>query len=778
MYFIRNSRYVLGIIATSVFSSKYIKFSKIFTNIKWKQELNLLSRKGLVIKQKDSLNIPKKIKDAIFGDSEDVKEFNQAWIKVLEPFKDHIDVAIMLSLHYLHNNEFNQAVLVSTNIAERMEPDWWSNLYLTLFKGMTKKRIFDNIEPDSKIRLYNAIGLCLSYSGRNTEAVKWFLKLRHYSLICKNNWGIGQSYINCGAAYHKSANYEKAKACYLQAIKLARNVKDDLLLSHSLNNLVQIIAEESFEKAEKFIKESILIKKKVRDYVGLATSYGTLGYLAAKNGKYGKALKWFLLSQKKAKDLKLGYFGALSSFNIGNIYFDLKKYDKAYNYYSWSYRIAEKNGYLEIMEMDVEGEAKTCFEMRLFRKAERKFRRLFELVKNTEQNRQKLTALDGISASLMRQGNMLEARKILRNALKLAYNLKDLDLITKMSIYKALTYGGGKLDKTAINILKNEITNAQKSKEYFIALKLWIVCISELINLNDTDKITKAFKNGIHCLNNLNDNYEIKIRFYAYLHLWQWRTGKYKSGINTLKTIEKIAIKGQLLEDQAKAIDQRGVCLQELGQLDKAEIIHKIALKIARKIKNKECMHTSLNNLGEVYRKTNMIKKAIRTFLLSEQISNSIEDYESEISTAHNRALALEANGEIKKSEQLLFNCRSRSKRLKLWREYILAWEALGNLAWCNENLSLATKRLKIALLQAKNHKRPEMQPRIALNLARIFLGQGKTKNGLQILKPYEEVFSYLIDSYEYYSTLADLYQKSGRLESAEKNYILAERFC
>ena len=79
-----------------------------------------------------------------------------------------------------------------------MEPDLWNNLYLTLFKGMTKKGIFDNIEPDSKIRLYNAIGLCLSYSGRNTEAVKWFLKLRHYSLICKNNWGIGQSYINWG----------------------------------------------------------------------------------------------------------------------------------------------------------------------------------------------------------------------------------------------------------------------------------------------------------------------------------------------------------------------------------------------------------------------------------------------------------------------------------------------------------------------------------------------------------------------------------------------------
>jgi tetratricopeptide (TPR) repeat protein len=535
----RKSRYVLGIITTSIFFTKLIEFSRIFPDVKWQRELNWLSRKGLVIKKKHSLDIPKTVKNAVLRDPEDIKEFNQAWIKALKPFQDHIDVAIMLSLHYLHIDEFNQAVSISANMVERMEPSWWSRLYLTLLKGMTRKKILARIKPYSRIRLYNAMGLSLSHTGKNAEAVKWFLKLRRYSLSCKNKWGTGQSYINCGVAYHKSANHKKAKACYLQAIKHARRVKDDLLLGYSLNNLSQIVAEDSFEEAEKLIKESILVKKNRKNYGGLATSYGTLGYLAARSGKYEEARKWFLQAQKKAEILKLGYLESLSFFNIGNVYFDLKEFDNACYYYLRSYRVAEKNGYSEIIEMNVEGEAKACFEMGWFRKSELKFRRLLELTKNTDQDSRKLIALEGISASLMRQRNILEARKILRKALKLAYNLKNLDLIIKLSIYKALTYDGGKLGKTAIKILENEIANAQRSKKYLIAIKLWIVCIAELINLKDTNRIAKAFKNGTYCLNKLDNNYEIKIRFYAYLHFWQWYTGNHKAGIETLKRPSK-----------------------------------------------------------------------------------------------------------------------------------------------------------------------------------------------------------------------------------------------
>ena len=371
----RSRRHVLGIIATSVFPLELINFNDLFPKIEWQKEIRFLIHKGLVIKQKRSLKIQRVAKNAILSDSKEVKELNHAWIEALEPLKDHTDTAIMLSLHYMHLNKFDEAVAISANIIERMEPSWWSNLYLVLLKGMANKKLLARLKPATRIRLYNAMGLCFSYTGKNSEAVKWFLKLRRYSLSRKDKWGTGQSYINCGVAYHKSGNYKKAKTCYVQAIKYARKVKDDLLLGHSLNNLAQIVIEDSFEEAEKLINESISIKKHAKDYTGLVASYGTLGYLAVRSGKYKQARKWFSKSQTKAMALGLRYSESLSLFNLGNICFDLGEFNDACFYYKQSHELAKKEDFIEIIVMNIEGEAKACFEMGRFRKAELKFKR-------------------------------------------------------------------------------------------------------------------------------------------------------------------------------------------------------------------------------------------------------------------------------------------------------------------------------------------------------------------------------------------------------------------
>lgn len=773
----RSSRDVLGIIATCVFPTELVNFKKIFPNIKWHSEVNLLTRKGFLARQKRCLNVPEKVKNILVNNPKDAHESNMAWIEALEPLKHHTDIAVMLSMHYMHLRKFDKAIRVSTNAVERMEPDWLSGLYLTFFKRIIKRERSIHIKPETKVRLYNAIGLCLSHTGKNVEAIEWFLKLKHYSSSCKDTWGIGQSYINCGVAYQKSNNLQKAKTYYIQAIKYAKVVKDGLLLSHALNNLAYITADDSFEKAEELIKKSLSIKTHIKDYAGQLTSYGTLGYLAACKDKLKKAEKCFSKLQKKANNLGFSHSEAMAFFNLGNVYFDWGQFSKALVFYEQSYVIAEKYGYAEIAEIAIEGKAKAYFEKGCFRKAELKFRELFEFVKKTWQIERKLIALDGIGASLIKQKKFLKARKILKEALKLSYKLMDLDMIVKLSIYKALTYDAGTLGKTAIKILEKDASNAQKSEKYLIALKLWISCIAELLNLNkETNHIEKALNNGIACVKKLQSNYETQIKFWAYLHFWQWHKRDYQAGIKTLKNIERIAVKGKLWEDQTKAIDQRGVCLQELGELDKAELAHQKSLMIARRIRSKDCIQMSLNNLGEVYRKTNKLTKAIVAYIKAEHIANETKDYESEISTAYNRALALESKGKLKEAEQLLNNCCNRSKRLNLWREYIRSWEALGNLAWYNENYSLATKRYEKALLEAKNYKQRDVQPEIALNLARILLYRGKTKYGLQILEPYEDAFSHIVNSYEYYGTLAELYEENNKLDLAEKKYSLAKQ--
>ena len=79
------------------------------------------------------------------------------------------------------------------------------------------------------------------------------------------------------------------------------------------------------------------------------------------------------------------------------------------------------------------------------------------------------------------------------------------------------------------------------------------------------------------------------------------------------------------------------------------------------------------------------------------------------------------------------------------------------------------------ALFEAKKHKQVELEPEIALNLARTLFYQEKPKEGLKFLKPYEKTFPELIDSYEYYSTLAELYKECGKFDFAEANFLLAK---
>ena len=325
--------------------------------------------------------------------------------------------------------------------------------------------------------------------------------------------------------------------------------------------------------------------------------------------------------------------------------------------------------------------------------------------------------------------------------------------------------------------LDSEAFKRQEARDYLVAIRLWTKCIDWLVeHPGEEGRIGRAFENGMRCLKHLGANHEVRIKFCAYLHRWQWQQGEFKAGIETLEKIEKIAYGGRLLSDQAEAVDQKGVCLQELGELSGAEAAHKKSLKISRRIGNRESVGMSMNNLGEVYRKTGRFKEAVEAFLEAERIAREAQDYEGEICTAHNRALALEGAGHLDEAEQLLRACRDRSRREKLWGEYVRSWEALANLSWSDENVRTAIRRFHRALAEAKKHKQEELQPEIALNLARLLLSQGRPADGIRALGPYRGDFGGFVRGHEYYGTLGDLYGEVGELGAARQNYELAKK--
>ncbi|HPS55689.1 MAG TPA: toll/interleukin-1 receptor domain-containing protein, partial [Sedimentisphaerales bacterium] len=248
-----SSREALGIIATCIFPTELINFKKIFPHVKWDKELGLLSRKGLILRSSQSIKITQNVKNIFINDPRDSKEFNLAWIKALEPLKQYPDLSLMLAIHYMHLEKLDQAIVLAADMVVGMDYSWLNDIYLAFFRGLIQKGHSIKIEIETRLKLYNSIGLCLCHTGKYLEAAKWFLKLRRYSQEKKNKWGTGQSYINCGVAYQKSGDFKKAKYCYTQAIKHARACKDDLLLSHSLNNLAYLTSTDAYQQAEKLI---------------------------------------------------------------------------------------------------------------------------------------------------------------------------------------------------------------------------------------------------------------------------------------------------------------------------------------------------------------------------------------------------------------------------------------------------------------------------------------------------------------------------------------------
>jgi hypothetical protein len=68
-------------------------------------------------------------------------------------------------------------------------------------------------------------------------------------------------------------------------------------------------------------------------------------------------------------------------------------------------------------------------------------------------------------------------------------------------------------------------------------------------------------------------------------------------------------------------------------------------LTIARRKGYERWTEHSLNNLGEVLRKQDRPKEAIKAFVEAESCARKRGNIEDAISTSHNRALALEAQG-------------------------------------------------------------------------------------------------------------------------------------
>lgn len=564
----------------------------------------------------------------------------------------------------------------------------------------------------------------------------------------------------------------KAERCYYESIKHAERTGDKWLLGRSLHNLAMMIMDRDYDKAIQFIKKSLAVKKSGGDQIGILGGYMGYGNLAAQKREFIQAVRWYRKAEKKARSYGVQHLLSLALNNIGCAYTDLGRFREALAYFREAHGIAEREGYPDVLILTVQGEAIARFRRRKFGHAEELFRKLFDLRKNLRDSNGMIVALYNVGVALMKQDKGLEARQVLARALNLAKRAEDDEWTYQCQVVSAYSYAENGNMRQEIRSLRKVANAEQKAGLYTVAARLWEAYANCLIDRGEsTNEIEKAFQRCIQCLNQATNAHQHRLRVYKQLYIWRWENRHFEPAIEMLDEIGKLAVSMHEPKERIQAIDQKGVCLQQVEQFENAEKAHRRALKLARDFKDKECIETSLNNLGELLRKTERFEEAVKMFIEAENLARSRDDTESEVSVTHNRALALEDLGRSEETEKLLRSCRDISKSHKLWYEYVRALHGLGNVAWMQDKYFLAKRRYVKALAEAENRKLLDMRCGIALNYSRLLRDQRQFAVGIRILELLENKFAGLPDSYLYYMTLADLCYEVNDIEAAEVNW-------
>ena len=189
-------------------------------------------------------------------------------------------------------------------------------------------------------------------------------------------------------------------------------------------------------------------------------------------------------------------------------------------------------------------------------------------------------------------------------------------------------------------------------------------------------------------------------------------------------------------------------------------------MKVLDRIDDLPLRASVLNNLGELWRKTDQFAKAIACYQQALELHTD-DDPEERFSTEHNLALAEAASGEIQEAEKRLVRIRDLANKQKLWTIYTKAWLALGDLAWSDKRHNLALQRYGHAIRHSIQHGLVDWRLHAELNRAHLLLGQDRPPEVVTYLSPLRAMFSKSPYCVELYLALADAFSHSKQGDAA-----------
>jgi tetratricopeptide (TPR) repeat protein len=260
------------------------------------------------------------------------------------------------------------------------------------------------------------------------------------------------------------------------------------------------------------------------------------------------------------------------------------------------------------------------------------------------------------------------------------------------------------------------------------------------------------------------------------MYVFYRRLGSHRDALKTLdEALETIPHQHP---EAASFEDERGTRFQHLGRYEEAEEAHRRSLEMSREAGYDVGVEASLNNLGELYRRTERPEQALPFYREAEEFARGRGDKQECLSVAHNRALALSDLGRLDEAKDLIEEIKAQAETTGSTRELARALHGEAILAWqetpSREMLSLFQE----AMQRAQELGEYGQAVDAAANYGSLLLNFDEAGMAVRTLQPLEgNVYQTdLPRQYEYFATLADAYERLGDFPNARSCWSTAHR--
>jgi tetratricopeptide (TPR) repeat protein len=225
--------------------------------------------------------------------------------------------------------------------------------------------------------------------------------------------GMAQTFNSLGVMYVQKGEWDKATEFYRRSLAIEEQLGDVHGLAQTFGNLGAVYAQRGeWDKAIEFYQRSLAIKEQLGDVRGLAQTYNNLGLIYAGKGEWDKAIEFYQSSLATMEQLGDLHGMAQTYNNLGLVYADKGEWDKAIEFYQKALAIMERVG-------DSLGKSSALHNMAQIFVERGELDRAMQLYQQSLALKEQIGDLQGKSATLHQMAGIFVARGDLDRAMQL-----------------------------------------------------------------------------------------------------------------------------------------------------------------------------------------------------------------------------------------------------------------------------------------------------------------------------------------------------------------------